>query len=191
MPSAMTQGRALAVAVAVAVLGAAAASAQCTHILGDPPPTAGALLSSKTVLKAASGGSFGDGNDRFKILKSAVPVSGAIDPTAGHNVHMTLRHTDANGPVMLDLSLPAGSPWVSPGPGKFRYNDGSIKMVLRDFGGHITYKIVGRHGSIANAPLLPGDTLHLTLQIEEAGVGDCLDMTMMLCTGTATSNICR
>ena len=54
---------------AATMLGLGAANAQCTHLTGAPAPMLSPLLASRIVLNAGLGGTFGDGNDRFKMLK--------------------------------------------------------------------------------------------------------------------------
>ena len=187
----------MAALVAVAVLAAASADAVCDQISGDPPPVPEFLLTSKTIIRAASGGVFGDGNDKFRILKGTFAVSQSLDFVATHSLHVTLRHTDATGPVILSFSLPAGSPWVALGSGRFRHNDPPstigprYKVKIFDTGGFVHYKIVGLKQSLANLPLVPGDTIHITIQIEDGGVGDCVDSTITCLTATATGAACH
>jgi len=180
---------------AVSVLGTMPAEAQCTHLTGTPPPSAAFILASKVLLRAAGGGLFGDGNDRFKLLKGFVPVTAPVDFTTTHSLHITVRHTDGSGPVMLAITLPPGAPWTTSGPGRFAYDDalstlGVRRARFKDFSGELLYKVIGRDVSIANAPLTTGDTLHLMIETESGGVGDCFAATFN-CTASPTVASCH
>ena len=180
---------ALAVTCALAV---PEAGAQCTHISGSPPPTDWMPIASKVVLRKAAGGLFGDGNDRFKVLKGHLPTVVAIDPTTTDSVHITLRHTDEAGPTMLAISLPPGAPWAG-GP-TFTYVDttaslGVRKARLKWFGEGYVYKVIGRNASVLNTPILSGDTVHLMIEIENGGVGYCFGRTLF-CNATGGGANC-
>jgi hypothetical protein len=177
-------------------LGAVPLEAQCTNLTGSPTPVAVPDLSLKTVMRAAGGGMFGDGNDKWKSPKGQFIASGPFDLTTTHSLHITLRRNGSGGPVMHTINLPPGGFWTSPGPGRFLYNDpseslGVRRMIIKDIGGFYVFKILVRNESIANAPMTTGDTLHWMLEIESAGTGDCLDTTLTNCTATATAAVCR
>jgi hypothetical protein len=184
----------LGVLAAVTVFGGAPGWAQCTHLSGSPLPTANPALASKIRLRAASGGLFGDANDKFKILKGFLSTSGPIDPATTHQVHITLRKTNSAGPVMLAISLPPGPPWISLSGAGFRYLDPLAPLAVRKFlvkgiSPQYFYKVIGKKASIASAPLTTGDTIHMMVEIESGGVGDCFD-TVLPCTATTTAANC-
>jgi hypothetical protein len=174
--------------------GVIPAGAQCTHIIGTPPPSVAPILASKVMLKKGPGGFFGDGNDRFKLLKGILMTSVAPDPVATDSFHITIRHTNDAGPTMLAISLPPGTPWV-PGSAGFAYTDplstlGVRKLIMKGAPTVYGYKAIGKNVSILNTPVVTGDTIHLMIEIENGGVGDCFGATLT-CTAAAAGATCH
>jgi hypothetical protein len=184
----------LAMLAVVCSFGVGAAGAQCTHITGTPPPSAGPILASKVKLRKGAGGMFGDGNDRFGILKGFLFTTAPADPVTTDAFHITIRHTDENGPTMLAISLPAGTPWSTSGFDRFAYLDplatlGVRKITLKGLGMQYVYKVIGKDVSVLNTPVITGDDIHLMIEIENGGVGDCFGATLH-CTATSGGANC-
>ena len=135
---------------------------------------------------------FGDGNDRFKLLKGQLSTAAPVDPVATDSFHVTIRHTDELGPTMLTIDLPPGAPWS--GGLSFIYLDplatlGMRKILLKSFGSDYIYKAIGKNVSINNTPVLTGDTIHLMIEFENGGAGYCFGG-ILHCTATGTGANC-
>ena len=94
----------LALLTAATTLGTAPLGAQCTNLTGNPTPVPVPDVSLKTVMRAAGGGAFGDGNDKWKSPKGQFIASGPFDLTTTHSLHITLRRNGSGGPVMPQAS---------------------------------------------------------------------------------------
>lgn len=184
----------LAVVGAVLLVGAVEARAQCANT-GGGPPTPTAMLMAKTSLLRV-GASWGDGNDRLKAGKGLFAATTPIDPITTHNIHITLRKNGDSGPLVFATTLPVGSFWSPSGP-NFIYNDpastfGIRRLILRDVGSGFygITRLVGRNLSLTNMPLAPGNTLHLMIEIESGGAGDCFADDLLACSYGAASQTC-
>jgi hypothetical protein len=181
---------------AASLLAAATgASAQCTNTGGGAPVPEPALMV-RMILIRGLGGIWGDGNDRFKALKGMFNASAPIDPVTTHDVHITIRKNADSGPVIFTTTLPAGSFWSSSGA-SFVFADPSAtygirKMIMKNAGSgfYIVTRILGRDVSLANMPLVSGDDLHLTLEFESGGTGDCFGDDLPDCTYGAATQVC-
>jgi hypothetical protein len=180
-------------ALAVTRLGAAPVAAQCPYTGG--PATPESLLASKVVIQPVSAG-FGNGDDRFKVLKGMFTTTGGFNPMTTDGLALTLyRNTTAN--QMVSILLPPVTNWSTSGPGRYRYNDptsalGVRRVIIRELspGLFLLVKILGRNTSILNAPLSIGDQMVVQIEVDHGGLGDCFEDTLPLCTGTATQQ-CR
>src|SRR5690606_3622325 len=99
------------------------------------------------------------------------------------------------GPVVFATTLPAGSFWSASGSGF--YVDPTDRhrvrrfLIRQGFGNqyHII-RLLGRRVSLANAPLTSGDTLHLMLEFESGGVGDCAGDDRPACNAGVARQFC-
>lgn len=195
MRSLMNQLARVAGLAALAAVTAGPVAAQCTNLTGEPAPVP-ELLASKIKLGAAAGGLWNDGNDKFKFLKGFFSPTMPINPRTTHKLHFTLRHIDGvDDPEMLAFTIypnDVDTWWTEPAPGRFSYNDGSIKIKMRDLGGFVAYKLIARHANIVFPSLVSGDTVHMMLEVEDGGDGHCGDRTgICLVNGAQTIANCR
>src|SRR5262245_57822219 len=180
-----------------ALLGAAAeAGAQCPNTGGGPPVDA-PMLAVKTSVHRGVGGLWGDGNDGYKVLKGTFTAAGAVDPVTTHDVHLTIRKNGIGGPVVFSTMLPAGSFWTPAGSGLSYFDPGDTygvrRFIFKSFGGPGSYlitRIIGRNVSLANAPLVSPDTLHVMLEFETGGTGECFADDFPSCTYLAATQYC-
>ncbi|MDX2170252.1 MAG: hypothetical protein SF182_24485 [Deltaproteobacteria bacterium] len=173
--------------LAVTRLGAAPAAAQCPVTGGPPIPEV--QLAAKVTIQPVTGG-FGNGDDRFKVLKGLFTTTGGFNPMTTDGLAVTLyRNTTAN--QMVSIALPPITNWSSSGPGRYKYNDptsalGIRRVIVRELSPNLflLVRILGRNTSLLNAPLSPGDQMEVQIEVDHGGFGDCFDQTLMTCTGT-------
>lgn len=173
---------------AAALLRAAPAPAQCLFTGSAPIPES--LLASKVIIKPVTLG-YGNGDDRFKVLKGIFNTTAGFNPLTTDGLGLTLYRNNTTMP-MLSILLPPVTNWTPFGSSGYKYSDPTAALGIRlvkvrevSPGQWLLIKIVGRDTSIANAPLSPGDQMEVQIEVDHGGTGDCFDKTLTVCTGTS------
>lgn len=196
----MLRSLSLATLVAAALaLAPADVAAQCTNLVGNPPPQFEQYFPNFAKLAYRSNGP-GNSDDKVILKKSVVWSPGfAFDPVNTHTVHITLRRNNLAGPVLWSTSIPPSALlWTQTNRG-WKYSDPAttangvrrIKIFDYGVGSYLIKKLVAINTNVTNAPLNPAtDNVHALIEIEAAGVGMCLEGATYSCRGNGNSQRC-